>query len=404
MKHTEDIEKLVERSYLNNLRVPADAGMDERILGDAVKKMEESRKTKSALAGLNIRRIIMRSRVTKTAAAAAIVAGLMVVVFVLDEAAAPAYAIEQTIDAIREVKTVHMAGEFYKQGEFECWMKYEGDPDIPTHVWLGRAGTNLSKICSPDGVFGLNKRTNAVHFARRDERGKTWIIKFGSFFKEAVEGARRTDSMGVYTEGQHIVVHIKTPKREQKFLVDPKTKLPISFSTITDDDPMEMMRETLAVRNLQWIHYNQVPPEGIFDLPADAKVVEDEIDSMVDPDSGLAVDNMTKQQACLEIVRQTGRALVDLDPAALCKLDLFFRLYTPDIWEQLKQMKQAGQWVDELVITGEAYEEDGFWYVPCEIRMLDGKSEVQTPMIKFYEMEGKTLCFIVGSKEKGVVD
>lgn len=36
--------------------------------------------------------------------------------------------------------------------------------------------------------------------------------------------------------------------------------------------------------------------------------------------------------------------------------------------------------------------------------MSDGKGEVQTAMIKFYEMEGKTLCFIVGSKEKGVVD
>lgn len=349
-------------------------------------------------------RTIMRSRIAKIAAGMMLTVGLMAALFVLDKAATPAYAIGQTIDAIKKIKTIHMAGEFYKQGEFQCWIKYEGGPDVPTHMWLGSPGKYLCKVCSPEGVFGLNKRTNCVHFASRDERGKTWVIKFGTFFKEAVKGASRTDSVDIYAEGDCIVVHIKTPKREQKFLVDPKTKLPISFSTIRDDAPMEMMRKTLAVRNLEWIHYNQASPDGIFDLPADAKVVEDEIDCMVDPDSGFAVGGMTRQQACLEIVRRAGHALVDLDAATLCKLDLFFRLYTPDIWEQLKRMKQAGQWVDEFVITGDAYKEDDFWYVPCEIRMSGGKSEVQTAMIRFYEMEGKTLCFIVGSKEKGVVD
>ena len=338
------------------------------------------------------------------AAAAVLMVGLLVAFFVMDKTAAPAYAIGQTIDAIKEIKTIHMAGEFYKQGKFQCWMKYEGGPDVPTHMWLGWPGNNLCKICGPEGVFGLNKRTNVVHFASRDERGKTWVIKFGSFFREAIEGAGRTDSVDIYTEDECIVVHIKTSKREQKFYVDPKTKLPISFSTIRDDAPIEMMRKTLAVRNLEWIHYNQEPPDGIFALPADAKVVEDEIDCMVDPDSGFAAGNMTRQQASLEIVGQTGRALVDLDIETLCRLDLFFRLYQPEIWEQLKQIKQAGRWVDQFVITGDAYEEGDFWYVPCQIRMSDGTSEVQTAMIKFYEMEGKTLCFIVGSKEKGVVD
>ena len=201
-----------------------------------------------------------------------------------------------------------------------------------------------------------------------------------------------------------IVVHIKTSKRERKFLVDPGTKLPISFSTVRDDDPMEMMRKTLAVKNLESIRYNEQPPEDIFELPADAVIVEEEVDCMVDPDSGLIADGMTPEQACLEIAKQTGKALVDLDIKTLCKLDLFFRLYPPQIWEQIQKMKENGQWVKEVAITGEPYQEGQLWYVPIEVRGQTGENEVQNAMIKFYEMEGKTFCFIIGSKEKGVVD
>ena len=359
---------------------------------------------------LSIWRKIMTSKITKFAAAAVIIFAVFLAISVLDRSVAPAYAVEQTIDAIQKVKTVYMAGEFYKQGRFECWMKYDGDPDKPTHVWLGRTGHNLCKICSPDGIFGLNKRTNRVHFALRDERNKDWILKFESFFRDAVNKAGRTNSVNIYNEtdpetgGEIIIVSIKTSKREQKFVVDPQTKLPISFSTIRDDDPMEMMKKTLAVKNLTEIKYNLQPPEGIFEMPADTVVVEEEADCMVDPDSGLIANGLTRQEACLKIAKQTGQALVDLDIETLCKLDLFFRLYPPQIWEQIEKMKENGQWVKEVVITGEPYQEGELWFVPIEIRGQTGQNEIQNAMIKFYEMEGKTFCFIIGSKEKGVVD
>jgi hypothetical protein len=167
---------------------------------------------------------------------------------------------------------------------------------------------------------------------------------------------------------------------------------------------MEMMRKTLAVKNLTEIRYNEQPPEGIFDLPSDAKIVKEEVDCMVDPDSGLIVDGMTREQACLEIAKQTGQALIDIDQDKLCKLDLCFRLWSPQIWEKVRKMKEAGQWVKEVVIMGEPYQEGQLWYVPMEFRSQTGQNEVQNAMIKFYEMEGKTFCFIIGSKEKGVVD
>ena len=81
----------------------------------------------------------------------------------------------------------------YKQGKFECWMKFAGDLDKPTHMWLGKRGFPFYKICSQESVFGLNKRTNRVHFAMRDERTKAWIIKFGSFFEDMARKAEKSD-------------------------------------------------------------------------------------------------------------------------------------------------------------------------------------------------------------------
>lgn len=350
----------------------------------------------------------MQGKKTQLAAAALVIVAVVLAVSVFHNSAQPAYAVGQTIDAIKQIRTVYMKGEFYKQGPFECWMRFDGDPDRPTHVWLGLAGHNLCKICAPDGVFGLNRRTHRLHYAPRDERGKSWIPKFGSFFRDAVRrsGADRTIQITGDQEGEagDIIIRIKTPQREQEFLVNRQTKLPIRFTTTREDNPAEMMRWTLALKNLAEIRYNEQPPAGLFDKPADAVVVENEVDCMVDPDSGLIADGMTREVACREIVQRTGQALIDLNQATLCKFDLFYRLYPPQIWEQLQKMKEAGQWVSEFAITGPPYQEDDLWYVPVEVRSKTGQSETQNAMIKFYQFEGKTHCFIIGSKEKGVVD
>ena len=106
MKHTRDMEELVERSYIDNLHVPTDAGMDERILDDAVAKMEESRKTGSASAGPNIWRIIMKSKMTKLTTAA--VAALVIIIGIIDfgePVGGASAAFAAAMDSVRQART-----------------------------------------------------------------------------------------------------------------------------------------------------------------------------------------------------------------------------------------------------------------------------------------------------------
>jgi hypothetical protein len=380
---------------------------DGEVLDDAFSAQSQSKR--SRLAGSGVRRIVMHSKLTGLTAAAVVTVAAIVGIVVFHDGATPAYAVEQTVRAIRDIKTVYMKGEFYLQGQFECWMRFAGDPDRPTHVWLGREGYPMSKICSPDGVFGLNQRTNRVHFATRDERGMSWIPKFGRLFEDMVKQAKRNDAIQIRNETSPdgkptIVVRIETPQRVQEFVVDPESKLPIRFTTVRDDAPQEMMRKTLAVRHLTEIRYNETPPAEIFAKPADPIVVDQEVDCWVDPDSGLDVGEMTHEEACRELARQACQAMIDLDEAKLESLALFFRLWPPQIWEQVHKMKEAGQWVQSYEITGEPYPEGDVWFLPTVLRMASGKTEPQTIMIKFYDFDGAKRCFSIGSKEKGVVD
>jgi len=351
----------------------------------------------------------MEHRKTQLAAAAIVAMAIVLGVLVFHEGTTPAYAVDQTIAAIKEIQTVYMAGEFYRQGKFECWMRFDGDPDRPTHVWLGRAGWPNCKICSPDGVFGLNKRTNRIHFATRDERSMDWIPKFGRLFEDMVKQAERNDATEFSTKNradgeQVIVVRIKTSKRIREFVVDAKSKLPRRFTTVREDAPQEMTRKTLAVKHLTEIRYNETPPIGIFAKPTDAIAVEHEVDSWVDPNSGLVVGNLPRDEACRELVRQACQAMIDLDEAKLKSLALFFRLWPPQVWEQARKMRDAGKWVQGYEITGVPYQEGNIWFVPTELKSADGKTEIQTVMIKFYDFDGITCGFSIGSKEKGVVD
>jgi hypothetical protein len=404
MKHEDNFEKTI-RSFCRARQeaTRTTEAFDKKVMDDALPDQQHVQQKSPALAGLGVRRITMRRRMTALATAVVVVA-VILSVCLFHQGATPAYAVTQTIEAMKKIETVYMKGEFYKQGEFECWMRFDGDPDRPTHVWLGREGSNLCKICSPEGVFGLNKRTHRVHYASRDERGKSWIPKFGSVFENAVRQAGASDTIQIDTGTDMITIRVVTPQREQDFIVDGETKLPTQFTTVRDDNPMEMMRRTLAVRSLTEIRYNEQPPEGIFDKPADAVVVDQEVDCMVDPDSGLPVDGMTHEEACLELARQASQAMVDVDKAKLESLTLFFRLWPEQLWEQVEKMKASGQWVQGYHITGQPYQEGDHWYVPTELKLPGDETETQTVMIKFYNFDGATRAFSIGSKERGVVD
>ena len=107
MKFSNDMEEAIKK----NLNFTASAEMRERILIDVMNAQEESTKTKSALAGPNIRSIIMKSPITKLTAAAVIVIAMLIVINYFGgsiDGTSAVYA--AAIKALQNVNTVHISG------------------------------------------------------------------------------------------------------------------------------------------------------------------------------------------------------------------------------------------------------------------------------------------------------
>jgi len=121
----------MEEAIKKNLNFTASAEMRERILTDVMNAQEESQKTESALAGPNIRSIIMKSPITKLAAAAVIIATTIIGIRWFS-VAAPAYGITEALKLYENADIVHIKGwKFLNTGDntelelkripFESW-------------------------------------------------------------------------------------------------------------------------------------------------------------------------------------------------------------------------------------------------------------------------------------------
>ena len=107
MKPGNDMEEAIKKK----LNFTASAEMRERIFTDVMNAQEESKKTKSALAAPNIRSIIMKSPITKLAAAAVIVIAMLIGINYFGgtiDGTSAVYA--AAIKALQNVNTVHISG------------------------------------------------------------------------------------------------------------------------------------------------------------------------------------------------------------------------------------------------------------------------------------------------------
>ncbi|MHC4244732.1 MAG: hypothetical protein ACYS3N_11810, partial [Planctomycetota bacterium] len=75
---------------------------------------------------LQIWRIIMKSQITKLSAAAMIVVAVVILLTVLDKSTTPTWALEQTIETLREIESIHISGYFLtadaKKANFQAWI------------------------------------------------------------------------------------------------------------------------------------------------------------------------------------------------------------------------------------------------------------------------------------------
>jgi len=289
MKNIGDIEELVERSYLNNLQVPADAEMDERILGDAVTKMEESRKTGSASVGPNIWRIIMKSRMTKLAAAAVIALVIVLGVVELGKSVGGANVVfAAAMDSVREAGTfscIEISEVSYQDGEergtylskqrrmfkepnwerheqlTSPWPMYIGEITITNYDTrqrlVLRPAERTATLHDVSSEYRIDEETDDLELTQLNTRIRDRLLEWSA---EAVE-----DIGNVELDGQSVrLLRSRKNNRIMTVWIDPETNYPVQIEiTCTNHDHPPVMFTSIRIDTyLDDNLFSLEPPEG----------------------------------------------------------------------------------------------------------------------------------------------
>ncbi|MHC4088450.1 MAG: hypothetical protein ACYSU5_25065, partial [Planctomycetota bacterium] len=157
MRPAENIENFIKR-----VRLKASPQMHERTLNDALEAQKESRKTKSAELEPKIWRIIVKSRMTKLAAAAAII---VIAVLAISQftSTTVVYGVTEALELCKKADTIHIQGrsfypDFPEQNQAQQAVGFE--------VWLdiknGRSRVKSASRVTKDGQTTFNYFENVI--------------------------------------------------------------------------------------------------------------------------------------------------------------------------------------------------------------------------------------------------
>jgi tetratricopeptide (TPR) repeat protein len=125
MNRAEKIKKLLYRTFQESEEKTGSAAMDERILCDASISMKQAVAANQRVYRTSLWRIIMKSRRRKLATTAVIIFAVVLSVTILDRATTPAWAIGQTVEALKHVNGLVMSGTAH-------W----DTTSIPFKIWI----------------------------------------------------------------------------------------------------------------------------------------------------------------------------------------------------------------------------------------------------------------------------
>lgn len=397
MRLADNVEKLIRDSHV--LDVNTSSEMDQRIMRDALKAQKELADTKLADAEPNIWRIIMKSRITKLATAAAVILIAVLGVTFLDKAVTPAWAIEQTIDLLKSFNAMHITGtmlnEEGKQVSFEAWARANEEQTASNHLRL-EMETGEIDVISERRRYEYDPETANVKIT--EDYGDAIGIWFGADFfdslKKIVLDWSQTCGRDPSTNRDRVFVTCSHPAapgpRSYWFEFDVESKLPTSFKQW--ENMSRRGTPSFYVKSITYL--DDLPDEMFhFEIPEGAEIVPalaERNKKLQDPNFGMLLGNMTEEQAWKEVTRRYWQAVIEQDWQAVAILN---PTSTAEQW----QNKYSGSNFEEIVEIKEPYQEDGCTIVPCAIRFDSNVTRTINTTVMFREIDGQQSCVIANT-------
>lgn len=249
------------RKSFRKLHIPTSSGLDKKIRNEIARVSGQTNKNKPAIAKPVLWRIIMNSKITKLATVTVVILAVVVGVTLMDRSSTSAYAIEQTIEAMRSISSVRA---YISDGV----VLFQINPETGQEECYRVDQENVLIVATPEKTYHYDKDKNVVRIS--DEYVTGVEVRFSRFIEDIADWAQEHNGTMDHQlefdqdlQKEVIKVHVHIPAQgsfggEDSIInVDPETKLPINFGIIR-------------------LEYNVPIPPGSFDfeIPEGAQVIE----------------------------------------------------------------------------------------------------------------------------------
>ena len=262
-------------------------------------------------------RCIMKRRITRLSAAAAVIiaVGAGLVMMLLNTTT---YALEQTLQANRSVRTIHMKFEpVSKNSVAELWAEFDENSQLQHMRYIFPESDEGPKdiVWQNDKAQAWYKKRKILNiFHEKDMLEKIRLpyelfdpkLIVENIYKDQAEGRVQIETQEPPAKGGPIILTVTSKESNlvrKALKVDPDTKLVQEYEEYLLKDNQYVLKQRLI-----YLEYNQPFDPEIFILNPPDDVVR--IDS-TSPEIGLAQGDMTAEEVAVELVRQFFTALFE---------------------------------------------------------------------------------------------
>jgi hypothetical protein len=346
-------------------------------------------------------RTIMKSQITKVAGIVAVILIAMLAIPLTDRLAAPAWAIDQTIDVLRKFNAIQLSGtvvgEDGNEATFEAWARADSEQNAADCLRMETSSGQVQVVWQ-NRSYGYDPKTQTVYLtegygkpinpwpgARLLELLRDFTIDWEERYgKDAATGRER-----VFVTCSHPGA---PDPRSWWFEFDVESKLPVSFKQWEN-----MTRQGPPRFYVKSITYLENFPDELFEfeIPEGAQVIEKKpvlMDKLQDPNGGMLVGSMTDEEACEEIVRRYWDAVIEGDWRLVAMLR---PIANAEAW-RLKYSRPP----QEIVEIGEPYQQEDCTLVKivtCTLRFAPDVISKLNMVVMFREIDNERSCVIAGT-------
>jgi hypothetical protein len=329
---------------ISQFAVQAPPRLDEQVRADVYEAFSSSIPASAAVAGTQHRRLLAGRRVASLAAAALIVVILLLGLRAWELLETQAYAVADTIEALRRIETVHAFCTDWQGRKFEMWIKPDPATGRNDFICLNETEQDYVAISRPWVSYYYFPGRNLVRIIRGQ------LITSGLDMANVIESltdmsSKRGGSVEISRKivapyGHVISAHCSGATYECEAWVDPKTKLLLRLENTRRNNPGHF------VKSYDEIRYNEPVPDRWlhFQCPDDAEIEQEGWDGIDDPEYGIDVTGLSDEQACRRILTR-----------------LFDAINAANLDELRRLIPLAGPFDDQALVTAFPEVMGSFW-------------------------------------------